>query len=287
MPPDFETLLALDLLVIATRSLSGTCSSALTPKALHGQVVERAERRSVRATTVYAQRQEWRPSPSNVPLRGTVLARTAGASGTRYSVPPSSECCSVGRMVTSEATGMPPCGRHPVIGCTERRRSLALTPRYAPPDDAARRCRLPVVAVRARKSGRDTAPTVAAVASHSRAASARPYRRYFVAHSLHRGLHNDAERRSCSRPAHPDNTLHDWPIGRGRFLEGRCRRIRGVIFDMDGTITVPALDFPRMKAAMGLPQDKAILEALEDLSPAARAEAEEIASRVRARGRRE
>jgi len=46
--------------------------------------------------------------------------------------------------------------------------------------------------------------------------------------------------------------------------------VRAVIFDMDGTITRPYFDWPRMKAAMGLPQDRPILESLEALAPDAR-----------------
>lgn len=51
-----------------------------------------------------------------------------------------------------------------------------------------------------------------------------------------------------------------------------------VLFDMDGTLTEPVLDFPRMKAEMGV-GDRPILEALAEMSPAARARAEAILHR--------
>lgn len=43
------------------------------------------------------------------------------------------------------------------------------------------------------------------------------------------------------------------------------RPIRLVIFDMDGTITRPYLDFPRIRAALGLPEP--LLESLQALPP--------------------
>lgn len=46
---------------------------------------------------------------------------------------------------------------------------------------------------------------------------------------------------------------HDRPATLGRS-------IRAVLFDMDGTLTRPLLDFPRIKQAMGCPQDRPILE---------------------------
>ena len=56
------------------------------------------------------------------------------------------------------------------------------------------------------------------------------------------------------------------------------RILEAVIFDMDGTITVPALDFPRIKAEMGLPQERPILESLDELAPDARPAAEGVES---------
>ena len=55
--------------------------------------------------------------------------------------------------------------------------------------------------------------------------------------------------------------------------------IRAVIFDMDGTITVPVLDFVRMKAEMGLPRDKGLLEGLSEMDEPARTAAEGILHR--------
>ena len=40
---------------------------------------------------------------------------------------------------------------------------------------------------------------------------------------------------------------------------------RAVLFDMDGTLTEPMLDFPRIKAEMGI-GDRPILEALAEMS---------------------
>ena len=41
---------------------------------------------------------------------------------------------------------------------------------------------------------------------------------------------------------------------------------RAVLFDMDGTLTEPMLDFPRSKAEMGIGQ-RPILEALAEVHP--------------------
>lgn len=51
---------------------------------------------------------------------------------------------------------------------------------------------------------------------------------------------------------------------------------RAVLFDMDGTLTTPALDFPRIKQAMGIDPQRPILEALAQMSPAARRAAEDV-----------
>lgn len=48
-----------------------------------------------------------------------------------------------------------------------------------------------------------------------------------------------------------------------------------MLFDMDGTLTEPMLDFPRIKAEMGI-GDRPILEALSQLTGARRAEAEAV-----------
>lgn len=50
---------------------------------------------------------------------------------------------------------------------------------------------------------------------------------------------------------------------------------RAMLFDMDGTLTAPMLDFPRIKAEMGI-GDRPILEALAELHGPARAAAEAL-----------
>src|SRR6478672_3520129 len=50
---------------------------------------------------------------------------------------------------------------------------------------------------------------------------------------------------------------------------------RAILFDMDGTLTEPMLDFPRIKAEMGIGA-RPILEALAEMSPEARAPAEAV-----------
>jgi HAD superfamily hydrolase (TIGR01509 family) len=51
---------------------------------------------------------------------------------------------------------------------------------------------------------------------------------------------------------------------------------RAVIFDLDGTLTEPVLDFDSIRAEIGLPERVPILEHLEGLDVAARARAEAI-----------
>lgn len=43
--------------------------------------------------------------------------------------------------------------------------------------------------------------------------------------------------------------------------------LRGMIFDLDGTLVDSRLDFPTIKRDLGLPADKAILEALAEIPP--------------------
>jgi HAD superfamily hydrolase (TIGR01509 family) len=50
---------------------------------------------------------------------------------------------------------------------------------------------------------------------------------------------------------------------------------RAVLFDMDGTLTAPMLDFPRIKREMGI-GNRPILEALAEMNAAERAAAEEV-----------
>ncbi len=53
---------------------------------------------------------------------------------------------------------------------------------------------------------------------------------------------------------------------------------RAILFDMDGTLTEPMLDFPRIKREMGI-GERPILEALAELSDEARHAAQEVLSR--------
>lgn len=51
------------------------------------------------------------------------------------------------------------------------------------------------------------------------------------------------------------------------------KRIKGVLFDFDGTLTLPgALDFPAIKRDLGCPEEKPILEYLRSLPSARREE---------------
>ncbi|MEA2708705.1 MAG: hypothetical protein QOF78_1306 [Phycisphaerales bacterium] len=61
-----------------------------------------------------------------------------------------------------------------------------------------------------------------------------------------------------------------------RDIPQPLRLPRALLFDMDGTLTEPALDFPAIKAAMGIPVTRPILEALAEMTPTDRAAAEKI-----------
>src|SRR6476661_375146 len=50
---------------------------------------------------------------------------------------------------------------------------------------------------------------------------------------------------------------------------------RAILFDMDGTLTEPMLDFPRIKAEMGI-GTRPILEALSEMPPEMRFAAEAV-----------
>ena len=63
-------------------------------------------------------------------------------------------------------------------------------------------------------------------------------------------------------------------------------RPRALLFDMDGTLTRPMLDFPRIKAEMGI-GDRPILEALAQLAPDARRTAEAVLLRHEEQAARE
>src|SRR5687767_646775 len=51
---------------------------------------------------------------------------------------------------------------------------------------------------------------------------------------------------------------------------------RALLFDMDGTLTEPAFDFPAIKRAMGIPVTRPILESLAEMPARDRAAAEVI-----------
>jgi HAD superfamily hydrolase (TIGR01509 family) len=51
---------------------------------------------------------------------------------------------------------------------------------------------------------------------------------------------------------------------------------RAVIFDLDGTLTEPVLDFDAMRAEIGLPERVPVLESIEGFSAAERARAEAV-----------
>ncbi len=54
-------------------------------------------------------------------------------------------------------------------------------------------------------------------------------------------------------------------------------KIKAVIFDLDGTITEPYLDFDQIRSEIGLKQDSGpLLESMEKMPPAERKKAEEI-----------
>ncbi len=54
-------------------------------------------------------------------------------------------------------------------------------------------------------------------------------------------------------------------------------KIKAVIFDLDGTITEPYLDFDQIRTEIGLPPDAGpLLEVMEKMTPAERKRAEEI-----------
>ena len=54
---------------------------------------------------------------------------------------------------------------------------------------------------------------------------------------------------------------------------------RAILFDMDGTLTEPYLDFPLMKREMGIAIDRPILEALAEMTAGNRAKAEAVLHR--------
>src|SRR5687767_9289982 len=71
-------------------------------------------------------------------------------------------------------------------------------------------------------------------------------------------------------------TTHTPPHTPAPPTPSALRMPRALLFDMDGTLTEPALDFPAIKAAMGIPLARPILEALAEMSPAMRDAATKI-----------
>jgi HAD superfamily hydrolase (TIGR01509 family) len=66
------------------------------------------------------------------------------------------------------------------------------------------------------------------------------------------------------------------PFG-GEKTTGKKKAIKGVLFDFDGTLTLPgALDFPAIKREMNCPEDRPILEFLDTQSPNRRAQLLEV-----------
>ena len=62
--------------------------------------------------------------------------------------------------------------------------------------------------------------------------------------------------------------------------------LRGVIFDMDGTLTVPNLDFAEMYRRCGVDRSQDILVAIAGMPPQQRAAAQAVIDEMEAEGRR-
>ena len=70
----------------------------------------------------------------------------------------------------------------------------------------------------------------------------------------------------------------------GRHIHSVIRGIRGVIFDMDGTLTVPVLDFAEMRSRLGLPQGTDILPAVRRMPAEQQARAMKIIEELEEEG---
>jgi hypothetical protein len=69
------------------------------------------------------------------------------------------------------------------------------------------------------------------------------------------------------------------PAGRLRLMTPSWLPVpKAILFDMDGTFTKPMLDFPKIKAEIGI-GSRPILEALAEMDGAAREEAERVLHR--------
>ncbi|KAI9223553.1 HAD-like domain-containing protein [Blastocladiella britannica] len=62
------------------------------------------------------------------------------------------------------------------------------------------------------------------------------------------------------------------------------RSVKGIVFDMDGTLTVPVLDFALMKSRLGLLPHHDIVAEMHAMPPAQRAEAERIVTEMELEG---
>lgn len=61
---------------------------------------------------------------------------------------------------------------------------------------------------------------------------------------------------------------------------GRLRKVKGICFDMDGTLTIPALDFAKMRELTGVPDGKPILETVLQYPEPRRSEAMAVIKQV-------
>ena len=68
--------------------------------------------------------------------------------------------------------------------------------------------------------------------------------------------------------------------------QGSLPRLQGVIFDMDGTLTVPNLDFKEMYSRCNVPMDQDILKAISEMSPSDAAKANTVIEEMEEEGRR-
>ena len=62
--------------------------------------------------------------------------------------------------------------------------------------------------------------------------------------------------------------------------------LRGVVFDMDGTLTVPNLDFGEMYRRCGVPLERDLLAEVAAMAPAEAAAAHAVIDEMEAEGRR-
>lgn len=65
-----------------------------------------------------------------------------------------------------------------------------------------------------------------------------------------------------------------------------AKRLRGVVFDMDGTLTTPNLDFTEMYQRCNVPLDQDLLAAIDQMEPDAAAHANRVIDEMEEEGRR-